>query len=552
MHFLNLALGFLEGLALIASPCILPILPIVLSAGIDGGKSRPYGLILGFIVSFWAFTLFSRSVIQFFHIEPDWLRTISYVFLVLLGMLMLSEKLNEGFSQLTQSLVQLGQTATQAANRKDGFLSGIIVGLFIGLIWSPCVGPIIAVVLVQSIRQQTNLQSALLLAAFSLGVAVPMLLIILGGKKVLTKLDRVKSKTGLIRKSLGAVIIATVLLTAGNDFFKAPSISFAANQRQGSATLIHALPQSYTAPNFVGISSWINSKPLSMSDLKGKVILVDFWTYSCINCIRTLPTITGWDRQYRDKGLIIVGVHSPEFNFEKKLSNVQAAVVQHGIHYPVALDNNLDTFTNFRNQYWPAHYLIDRNGKVVYTHFGEGEDATTENNIRALLGLSGSSGNRDASGEVPFHDNQTPETYLGYARTENFNSLEVMSQNVTANYTFPTNLPTNAWALKGQWKVDAQSITAMAPQAALRMHFRAEKVFLVLGTSGSKPVHVSLLLNGKPLAANASGKDVKNADLIVQRHTLYELINQDYFKAGTLEIRSQDSGLSAYAFTFGG
>jgi len=551
MDFLNLGLGFLEGLALIASPCILPILPIVLSAGIDGGKSRPYGLMLGFIVSFWTFTLFSRYVIQFFHIESDWLRIISYIFLLLLGIFMLSEKLSDGFSQLTQSLVQLGQSATQGANRKEGFLSGIIVGLFIGLIWSPCVGPIIAVVLVQSIRQQTNLQSAVLLAAFSLGVAVPMLLIIWGGKKVLTKLDLVKSKTGLIRKSMGAVIIATVILTTGNDFFKVPSTSFAANQKQGSATLIQALPQSYAAPNFVGVSSWINSKPLSMSDLKGQVVLVDFWTYSCINCIRTLPTITRWDRQYRDKGLVIVGIHSPEFDFEKKLSNVEAAVAQHGIHYPVALDNNLDTFTNFRNQYWPAHYLIDRNGKVVYTHFGEGEDATTENNIRALLGLSTSSRN-SASGDVPFHDNQTPETYLGYARTENFNSLEVMSQNVTANYSFPTNLPTNAWALKGQWKVDSQSITAMASQAALRLHFRAKKVFLVLGTTGNKPVHVSLLLNGKPLAANASGKDVKNADLTVQRHTLYELINQDHFKAGTLEIRSQSSGLSAYAFTFGG
>jgi cytochrome c biogenesis protein CcdA len=551
MDLLNLGLAFVEGLALIASPCILPILPIVLSMGIDSGKARPFGLILGFIFSFWAFTLFSRQLIGFFHVEPDVIRNISYAFLLLLGILMLSEKLSEKFSGFTQALANMGQSVTQGLNRRGGFWSGILVGLLIGLIWSPCVGPIIAVVLVQSIRQETNFNSALLLASFSLGVGLPMLLITLGGKAVLSKLDFLKTKTSLIRKGLGGIIIATVLLTAGNELFKLPSTSLAANKGSSASHLIHALPQAYPAPNFAGISDWINTKPLTMSALKGKVVLVDFWTYSCINCVRTLPYITAWDREYRDKGLVIVGVHSPEFDFEKNVSNVQAAVTQHGIHYPIALDNQLDTFTTFRNQYWPAHYLIDRNGNVVYTHFGEGEYDVTENNIRALLGVNGGNKSAVKTQDLPFSENQTPETYLGYARAESFNSLQAVQQDRDANYTFPANLPMNAWALNGRWKIGSEKITTSNTGASLRIHFRAKKVFLVLGTTHDKPVTLNILLNGKTVSPRSSGHDVKNAELTVSRHSLYELINQERVKSGVLEIQAKQAGLSGYAFTFG-
>ena len=237
-------------------------------------------------------------------------------------------------------------------------------------------------------------------------------------------------------------------------------------------------------------------KPLTMQSLKGKVVLVDFWTYSCINCVRTLPYITDWDRKYRDQGLVIVGVHSPEFEFEKKLDNVKAAIAQHGIRYPVALDNNLATWVNFNNRYWPAHYLIDRDGKVVYTHFGEGEYDVTENNIRYLLGLK-SRGETAPGGSArhcprPNAGNLSRLCPGGKLRRQG--TLSCMTRE--SAYRFPDSLAEDEWALNGKWKVEAEKIVAGEKGAALRLNFKARKVFLVLGTSSGKPVHVSIRLNG--------------------------------------------------------
>jgi cytochrome c biogenesis protein CcdA/thiol-disulfide isomerase/thioredoxin len=549
MSFLNLLLAFVEGLVLIVSPCILPILPIILSVGLEGGKKRPYGLITGFILSFWIFTLLSRKLVMLLGIDTEILRQASFIFLLLFGLILFSTFLSEKFSTLTQSFADFGQKMTTRSGQQEGFLSGLLVGVFIGLIWSPCVGPIIAAVLVQTIRQTSDLNSALLLGAFSLGVGLPMLLIMLGGKTVLSKLDFFKTRTVLIRKVLGGVIIATVLLTSGGSLFHLPTEGATLKPAPTGPKLVHALNRAYPAPDFKGISAWINTKPLTMAQLKGKVVLIDFWTYSCINCVRTLPYITSWDQKYRNQGLVIVGVHSPEFEFEKKLSNVEMAVKEHHIQYPVALDNNLDTFTNFNNQAWPAHYLIDRNGNVVYTHFGEGEYDVTENNIRALLGVNGKA-KADKESAERFSFNQTPETYLGYARTENFRSPEGIQQDRATSYTFPGSLPMNSWALNGNWKIGNQQITAQKPEAALRLHFTAKKVYLVLGPTNGKPVTVTLLLNGKPIE-NQGGKDVAHSQLVVKEHTLYELVNQDKAKSGLLEIKSNAPGLAAYAFTFG-
>jgi cytochrome c biogenesis protein CcdA/thiol-disulfide isomerase/thioredoxin len=554
MSLINFALAFLEGLALIVSPCILPILPIVLSVGLAGGKGRPYGLILGFIVSFWVFTLLSRKLVLLLGIDTGIIRQLSYFFLLLLGLLMLSDKLSDAFSMLTQKLANAGQAATRQSNVAQGrsFLAGFVSGLFVGLIWSPCVGPIIASVLVQTIRQTSDAQSALLLACFSAGVGLPMLLITLGGQTVLSKLDRFKRHTGFIRKVLGAVIIATVLFTAGPELFHFPNFLLESKAMPvASPRLTKGLAQPYAAPNFAGISAWINSPPLTTSQLKGKVVLVDFWTYSCINCVRTLPFITAWDQKYRSKGLVIVGVHSPEFDFEKKLSNVQAAVKQHNIQYPVALDNNLDTFMVFHNQYWPAHYLIDRSGKVVYTHFGEGEYQQTENNIRVLLGVNDKL-KRTAEHDEKQTDNQTPETYLGSARTENFASSQTIQQNQPARYSFPATLSSNAWALNGFWRFDPQFIRSGVGPTGLRLHFKAKKVFLVLGREGKQPVKITVLLNGQAVTASQAGHDVKNGLLIVDRHALYELLSLNHAQSSLLELEVHGEGLDAYAFTFGG
>ena len=551
---LDLVLAFIEGFALIISPCILPVLPIILSVGVEGGQKRPYGIILGFITAFWAFTLLSRKLVLLLGIDTEIIRQLSFYFLLLFGLVLLSEFLSEKFSLFAQKLADWGLSLTSpAGNRpdenKEGFFSGFIVGIFIGLVWSPCVGPIVAAVLVQSIRQTTDFNSALLLGAFSIGVGVPMLLITLGGKKIMAKLNVFKTHTKLVRKILGIIIILTVLLTGGSSLFQFSSASVEPSKPVAAAPkLTGALQNPYPAQDFKGISAWINSPPLTISQLKGKVVLVDFWTYSCINCVRTLPHITQWYQKYRSQGLVIVGVHSPEFEFEKKLSNVQMAVKQHHIQYPVALDNKLDTFVNFNNRYWPAHYLIDRSGKVVYTHFGEGHYDVTENNIRALLGVSGKANLKKA--EVLGSANQTPETYLGYTRTENFKSPQGQQRNKTVVYAFPAALPLNGWALNGKWQMGGDQVTAMEKGAALKLHFYAKKVFLVLGANGEKPVSAQLYLNGKPLTTFA-GKNVKNGQLLIGQHTLYELVNQNQAKGGLLEIKANGPGLSAYAFTFG-
>ena len=263
--------------------------------------------------------------------------------------------------------------------------------------------------------------------------------------------------------------------------------------------------------------------------------------------MRTLPHITQWDRKYRDKGLVIIGVSAPEFEFEKNKANVEAAVAAHDIAYPVALDNQLDTWTNFKNRYWPAHYLIDKDGKVVYTHFGEGEYNVTENNIRFLLGLDkiASSPSETAASSR----GQTPETYLGNNRASHFSSPEKIGDDMQT-YSLPESLPVDHWALSGKWRIEGERIVAQEAGAKLRFHFNAGKVFLVLGTPEGQSVEATITLNGEA-PANASGKDAQGGKLTIDRHTLYELIDQPTARDGMLEITAQTPGLEAYAFTFG-
>ena len=258
--------------------------------------------------------------------------------------------------------------------------------------------------------------------------------------------------------------------------------------------------------------------------------------------------LSKWDHAYRDKGLVIIGIHAPEFEFEKNKANVEAALVAHKIEYPVALDNKLDTWTAFQNRYWPAHYLIDQSGKVVYTHFGEGNYAETENNIRHLLGLGAKAENELEV--VTSSRNQSPETYLGYKRATNFTSPETVKPSEVQSFTAPKFIPVDHWALTGQWKVEEQCIVSEKAGSSLRYNFTAGKVFLVLGTRDGKPIKAKITLNGEPLGINA-GKDSMGGMLTVDEHTLYELVNQKAVKNGLLEIFTESSGLEAYAFTFG-
>ncbi len=549
MTLLEFSLSFTEGVALIASPCILPVLPLVLSTSIDGGRARPFGIITGFILSFCLLALLSRRLVLATGIAPDSIKDISLLLLFLFGLILLSDKLSAWFSRLTQRFADIG-TRLSPGNGKEGLASGIVLGALIGLVWTPCAGPILAAVLVQIIRQETDLESVALMVAFAMGAGFPMFIIAITGRRIMNKFAFLQRYTEQIRKILGGVIITSVIfIAAGSNaqlpFFNSNPVS------QPAARLDHiedALPQPYPAPDFAGITQWLNSPALTMKQLRGKVVLVDFWTYSCINCIRTLPHITAWDAQYRDKGLVIIGIHSPEFEFEKNPENVKQAVARYSIHYPVALDNQLDTWQNFRNLYWPAHYLINQEGMVVYTHFGEGNYDVTENNIRYLLGEKDMQ--TASPTEIPYALGQTPETYLGYRRSDSYLGPTTIQPDIDTSYRFPKFLPSDSWSLQGGWKVEAEKITSTAPGAALQLNFKARNVFLVLGSASGKPVNASITLNGETVGKNA-GKDIKNGTLVIDSHRLYDLIHQQTVTNSLLEITSDSPGLEAYAFTFG-
>lgn len=548
MSIVEFGLSFIEGLALIVSPCILPVLPLVLSASVDGGRKRPFGIILGFVLAFTAFAMLSRKLVMLFGINLDAIKYGSLVLLALFGLILLSKSLSEKFSALTQRFANVGSNLSSGAS--GGFGSGILIGMLIGLVWTPCAGPILAAALVQIIRQQSDAQAFLLVAAFAFGAGVPMLVISLTGRKMMAKLSFFTRHSESVRKAFGVLILmAVAFIATGIDPQSLAQERGNLNASTSSPSgLQDALEQPYEAPEITGIQGWINSHPLTMASLKGKVVLIDFWTYSCINCVRTLPYITKWDVQYRDKGLVIIGVHAPEFEFEKNQANVELAVQNHGIKYPVALDNNLDTWTAFHNRYWPAHYLIDKEGQVVYTHFGEGRYAETEHNIRTLLGL-GDQVQTEVDTPMSSHG-QTPETYLGYARGDRYSSPEAEAKDVTQSYSLPKFLPADRWALKGKWKVEGQRIVAQEAGASLRLNFTAGKAFLVLGTQNGQPVKTIITLNGNR-PGNAAGKDVQDGTLTVKQHTLYELIAQKSSTPGLLEITATAPGLEGYAFTFG-
>jgi cytochrome c biogenesis protein CcdA/thiol-disulfide isomerase/thioredoxin len=545
---LLIGVAFVAGIVTAISPCVLPVLPIVFAGGASGGRRRPYAVVAGLVASFTVFTLVATALLSALDLPDDLLRNIAIAVVLVVGLSLLAPQLGALVERPFQAL---------GRHRPGDVGGGFLLGASLGLLFTPCAGPVIAAVAALAATNRFSAESVLVTLAYALGAGIVLLLFALAGQSG-SKLPSLRTRAPRVRNGLGAVIAGVaVLMIFGLDLRLATYVPgytrslqrlerTSATQRQLDNLLISqhkTLPESQLrdfgqAPDFKGIDGWINSKPLALASLRGKVVLVDFWTYSCINCLRTLPYVERWYETYRKVGLVVVGVHTPEFAFEHVRSNVERAVSSLGISYPVALDNGYGTWTAWGNRYWPAKYFVDRSGHVRYAHFGEGEYERTEAVIRTLLAektlpkpVSASIRDQTPNGLI------TPETYLGSARLERFVGSPVVTGR-EASYKIPAAVPQNDVAYGGRWTVEQERIVA-GNGARLRLAFHARKVFLVLGTKGgNKSVQVRL-----------DGRQIRTVQVPEDRlYTLVELGG----KAGdhTLDL-SFAPGTEAYAFTFG-
>lgn len=572
---LLIAFAFLAGIITVLSPCILPILPIVLTSSIGGvntGKSRPIGVVSGFILSFTFFTLFLSTIVRLSGIPAETLRFASVIVVAGFGISLLIPQFQVFVERLFSKLASF----MPKNQGRTGFSGGLLIGFSVGLLWTPCVGPILASVISLAITGTVTLDAFFITLAYSLGTAIPMFLIIHGGQSALRRVPWLLANLGHIQKVFGILMILTAIgiffnidrkfqtfilqafpqygtgLTKFEDnSLIQKSISELNGQKPiskpGLANLA-VLPEYGKAPDFISGGQWINSSPLTIESLRGKVVLVDFWTYTCINCQRTLPYLKSWYEKYKEDGLVVIGVHTPEFEFEKNTDNVKEAVEDFKLTYPVMQDNNYDTWSAYSNRYWPAKYLIDKDGVIRYFHFGEGEYDQTEKAIQDLLGASGSQAISNPDYEV---NSKTPELYLGYSRIQYLSSPEEIQKDKSASYSSPQAQDSSTFSYQGKWTIGSEY--AMPEKGSkLLLNFDAENVFLVMRPKEkNNSGNISLKLNGKPISKPAQGKDVDEGIVQITKDKLYNLIRFEKAQKAQLEIEFLDNNIQAFAFTFG-
>ncbi|HVD40655.1 MAG TPA: cytochrome c biogenesis protein DipZ [Solirubrobacterales bacterium] len=572
--------GFLAGAATALSPCVLPVLPVALSAGATGGRRRPLGIVAGLTISFTFATVALVYVIAALGLPDDLLRRLAIAVLIGFGLTLMAPPLA---ARVEAWLSRLGARAGGPRRGGEGFWSGVLVGLSLGLVYAPCAGPILAGVITVSAAQPFDAGRLAVALSYGLGSAAVLYFLMLGGRRAIAPLAR--RGVGL-QVAMGAVMVVVGLAMLGNydirfqnaiasdlpSFLVNPSealedsasaqSALADLRGQGHAVKFEAseapppgqasgLPVLGKAPEFVGNEHWFNTpgdRPLTLRQLRGRVVLVDFWTYSCINCIRTFPYLKAWDKRYRKDGLTIVGVHSPEFPFERDPGNVEDAIERNDIRYPVAQDNELRTWEAYANQYWPAEYFIDARGRVRYAHFGEGEYGEKERVIRELLAEAGDrvgKGMAGAEGIEAEAGVTTPETYLGAARAERFTNPQLSPG--LHDFTAPAEVRLNEFAYRGPWRIGLDSATAAG--GSLELDFDARRVYLVLGTTDGRLRQVRVTLDGEPIGA-AAGSDVHGGAVTVRSQRLYELV--DLPEVGEHLLRLEpEPGVMGYAFTFG-
>ncbi len=555
--------AFIAGVVTVLSPCILPLLPIILSSSTtEPDKQRPLGVVIGFVASFTFFTLFLSSIVKATHIPAESLRVLSILILAVLGISLLIPQVQ------TEVEIVFGRLANliPSQQKRTGFVGGLVVGLSLGLLWTPCVGPILASVISLALAGTVSTQAFVITTAYAIGTAIPMFIIMLVGSTALQRVPWLVRNTSKIQKAFGVLMILTSLAIFFNldRRFQTAILNAFPNYGVGLTTFeenegikkelqkitqkpmdksMLGKPMSElarpTAPELIPGGEWFNSPPLTLASLRGKVVLVDFWTYTCINCQRTLPYLRDWWESYKNQGLVIIGVHAPEFEFEKNSKNVSKAIADFDLKYPIVQDNEFATWRAYENQYWPAKYLIDKDGYVRYTHFGEGNYDETERMIQKLLKEAGSAVTDQISNKQYDNDARTPELYLGYDRMRYLSSPEDVVQDNEAHYSVPSKLTNNSFALEGTWIVTPE-YSSPSKGSTLHLNFDAKKVFLV-----ARPV------NGSVTMKVVMGEGIPSQTITVDSDSLYQLVDLPESGRHTLIIEFPEGNVEVFAFTFG-
>jgi len=620
---LLILVSYLGGVLTILSPCILPVLPFVFARADKPFVKSGLPMLAGMAITFAAVATLAAVGGGWAVEANDYGRWIAIALLAAFGLTLLIPEIAD---RLTRPIVDLGARLSRSASMGEGsgsvVGSSFLLGIATGLLWAPCAGPILGLVLTGAALQGANVGTSVLLLAYALGAATSLGLALLVGGRVY---QAMKNSLGIgewVRRGVGALVLVgvgaialgldtgllanlsaasttaveqalidrfkpmgdkpqSVLMSSDNAMMMSdrtksnvmmpsenpgmmmakdnPAMMMAMKPKNSTEA---SLPVEGKLPSLDGAVEWLNSKPLTVAELKGKVVVVDFWTYSCINCIRSVPYVRAWAEKYRDKGLVVIGVHAPEFAFEKKIDNVKKAVKDFAIGYPVAIDNDYAIWRAFNNQYWPAHYFIDAEGRVRYHHFGEGDYDTSERVIQQLLAEAGMkdvdknvvsvnvTGAEIASNQA---DVQSPETYVGYGRTQNFLSDGGVVKDAVHSYAIALKPRRNEWGLTGRWTVGAEDASLVDAGGSIRYRFRARDLHLVLGPGkDARPVRFQVTIDGKAPGENHGIDTDAEGNGVVTEQRLYQLVRQSGPVADhTFEIRFLDPGLEAYAFTFG-
>jgi cytochrome c biogenesis protein CcdA/thiol-disulfide isomerase/thioredoxin len=596
---IELLLVFLGGVLTILSPCILPVLPFVFARSERRFLTNGLPLLIGMAATFAGIATLAAVGGAWAVRVNQYGRVFALVLLAAFAATLLSRRLADALARPFVALGNRLMPQPSGGNLEGGLIASLLLGVATGLLWAPCAGPILGLVLTGAAISGPNTHTTLLLFAYAAGAATSLAAALLAGGRVFDSLKKSLGAGEWVRRAIGIAVLAGVAAVAlGFDSTVLTRLSLAgtsrweqwlidtihpdaAEQRRGGTMAMSggsmmrsnammrsgepsgSLPVEGELPSLSGATAWLNSAALTPEALRGKVVLVDFWTYSCINCLRALPYVKGWSEKYKDHGLVVIGVHAPEFAFEKDLGNVRRAVADLGISYPVALDDNYAIWQGFNNEYWPAHYFIDATGQIRGHHFGEGNYEESEQLIRELLSQAGytnlppagigpamASGVQAAPDEA--HD-QSPETYVGYRRAQSFGSPGGLVQDQPHAYAVPPSLNLNQWALAGAWTVDPEKAVLNTAPGKIVYEFFARDLHLVLGPgAGGKPVRFRVQLDGAPPGPNHGADTDANGAGVIKDQRLYQLIRQSGdVRKHVFSIEFLDSDVEAYSFTFG-